>query len=115
MNDAAHLGSSLSRREWIKMTAGVLAAAPFISGRELQAAAIKPQTRVITHGPKHHWFGYYDKWEFDPTNRYVLGMEVDFEHRSPRPDDVIRIGMVDLQDGDRWIALDNASQNVVEV
>ncbi|MCA9026148.1 MAG: hypothetical protein KDA86_13145 [Planctomycetaceae bacterium] len=105
MNDAAHLGSSLSRREWIKTTAGVLAAAPFVSGRELQAAAIKPQTRVITHGPKHHWFGYYDKWEFDPTNRYVLGMEVDFEHRSPRPDDVIKIGMVDLQDGDKWTEL----------
>jgi hypothetical protein len=35
----------------------------------------------------------------------VLGMEVDFEHRSPKPDDVIRVGMVDLEDGDRWIEL----------
>jgi len=34
-----------------------------------------------------------------------LGMEVDFEHRSPRPDDVIKIGMVDLHEGDRWIEL----------
>jgi hypothetical protein len=32
-------------------------------------------------------------------------MEVDFEHRSPRPDDVIRVGMIDLQDNDRWIEL----------
>jgi len=32
-------------------------------------------------------------------------MEVDFEHRSPRPDDVIGIGMVDLKDNDRWIKL----------
>ena len=23
----------------------------------------------IYKGPKHHWFGYYDKREFDPTNR----------------------------------------------
>jgi len=61
--------------------------------------------RAITRGPKFHWFGYYDKWEFDPTNRYVLGMEVDFEHRSPRPDDVIRIGVVHLKDRDRWIEL----------
>ena len=59
----------------------------------------------ITRGPKYHWFGYYDKLQFDPTGRYVLGMAVDFEHRSPRPDDVIQIGMVDLADGNRWIAL----------
>lgn len=64
-----------------------------------------PPTRVITDGPKHHWFGYYDKLQFDPTNRYVLGMEVDFEHRSPTGDDVIKVGMVDLEDGDRWIEL----------
>jgi hypothetical protein len=32
-------------------------------------------------------------------------MEVDFEHRSPTADDVIRIGMVDLEDGDKWIEL----------
>ena len=61
--------------------------------------------RAITRGPKHHWFGYYDKLEFDPAGRFVLGMEVDFEHRSPTPADVVRIGMVDLQDGDRWIDL----------
>ena len=64
-----------------------------------------PPTRVITRGPKHHWFGYYDKLQFDPTNRYVLGTEVDFEHRSPRGDDVIKVGMVDLEENDRWIQL----------
>ncbi|MBX6312341.1 MAG: hypothetical protein IRY99_05390 [Isosphaeraceae bacterium] len=64
-----------------------------------------PPVRAITRGPKHHWFGYYDKLEFDPSGRYVLGMEVDFEHRSPRPDDLIKVGMIDLQDGDRWIEL----------
>lgn len=65
-----------------------------------------PPVRTITRGPKHHWFAYYDKLQFDPTCRYALGMEVDFEHRSPRTDDVIKIGMVDLQEGDRWIELD---------
>jgi len=64
-----------------------------------------PPCRTITRGPRHHWFAYYDKLEFDPTCRYVLGMEVDFEHRSPKPDDVIKVGMVDLQDGDKWIEL----------
>lgn len=64
-----------------------------------------PPVRQIMRGPRHHWFGYYDKLQFSPDNRYVLGMEVPFEHRSPTPDDTIRIGMVDLQDNDRWIEL----------
>jgi hypothetical protein len=29
-------------------------------------------------------------------------MEVDFEDRSPTPDDVIRLGVIDLEDGCRW-------------
>jgi hypothetical protein len=66
---------------------------------------LRPPTRVITRGPKHHWFGYYDKLQFDPTNRFVLGMQVSFEHRSPTADDVIKVGMIDLQEGDRWIEL----------
>ncbi|MBN1935138.1 MAG: hypothetical protein JW934_10760 [Anaerolineae bacterium] len=61
--------------------------------------------RPIAFGPKFHWFGYYDKLEIDPSGRYVLAMEVDFEHRSPTADDVIKVGMVDLGDGDRWIEL----------
>jgi len=64
-----------------------------------------PPVRAITRGPRFHWFGYYDKLQFDPTGRYVLGMEVDFEDRPPRPDDVIRIGMIDLGQKDRWIEL----------
>ncbi len=64
-----------------------------------------PTVRTITKGPQHHWFGYYDKLQFDPTNRYVLGNQVGFEHRSPTPEDTIRVGMVDLQDNDRWIDL----------
>ncbi|HBY59675.1 MAG TPA: hypothetical protein DEH78_07615, partial [Solibacterales bacterium] len=61
--------------------------------------------RAITKGPKHHWFGYYDKLQFDPSGRFVLANEVDFEHRSPRAADEIRVGMVDLGDGDRWTEL----------
>ena len=61
--------------------------------------------RTITRGPKHHWFAYYDKLQFDPSIRYCLGNAVEFEHRSPRPDDEIEVGMVDLKDGDRWIPL----------
>ena len=89
------MSSQFDRRSFLQ----VLAASGLRSEENL------PPVRAITRGPKFHWFGYYDKLEFDPTGRYVLGMEVDFEHRSPRPDDVIKVGMVDTQDGDRWIEL----------
>ena len=80
----------------------------FLSRRRfLSSFALKQPVpmRAITKGPKFHWFGYYDKLEFDPTGRYVLGNEVDFEGRSPKAEDTIRVGMVDLQDNDRWIDL----------
>jgi hypothetical protein len=60
--------------------------------------------RNITSG-KAHWFGYYDKEQFDPTDRYVLAAEVEFEDHSPTKDDVIILGMVDTEDGDKWIPL----------
>ena len=65
----------------------------------------RPPVRALTRQPGFHWFGYYDKFQFDLTDRYVLGMRVGFEHRTPRPDDEIEIGMVDLLNGDRWIRL----------
>lgn len=58
---------------------------------------------AITRGPKYHFFGYYDKNQFNKNNRYVLGLEVDFINRSPRPTDVASIGIIDLQNGYRWI------------
>lgn len=65
--------------------------------------------RAITKGPGYHWFGYYDKLQFDPTSRYVLAMGVDFEQRAPRPDDEIRIGMIDLDGGDAWRTIGTTS------
>ncbi|MGQ9574881.1 MAG: antibiotic biosynthesis monooxygenase family protein [Thermoguttaceae bacterium] len=99
--------AALSRRSFlatgIPACAAVLGRQP-ASGAEPGLPQSAP-VRTITQGPKHHWFGYYDKLQFDPSCRYVLGMEVDFEHRQPAPDDAIRIGMVDLARDDRWIEL----------
>ena len=64
-----------------------------------------PPGRTITRGPPFHWFGYYDKLQFDPTGRLALSGQVDFEHRSPAAADVMRVGVVDTQDGDRWTEL----------
>lgn len=91
----------VSRRELLQ-----LAGAAFTA----RADESLPPVRAITQGPKHHWFGYYDKLQFDPASRLVLGMEVAFEHRSPQPEDRVRIGFVDLQAGDRWVDLGVASR-----
>lgn len=96
-----------NRRDVLKaaIAAATATTAPrWVSAAEATASKFPPQ-RTLTRGPKHHWFAYYDKLQFDPSGRYCLGMEVDFEHRSPRPDDVIKIGMVDLGEDDRWIEL----------
>lgn len=101
---------STSRRDLLKCLAASLPAGSALA-RTLSAMAAGapeeklPPVRAITRGPKFHWRGYYDKLLFDPTNRYVLANEVDFEGRSPTPDDVIRVGMIDTRDGDRWIEL----------
>jgi len=98
----------VTRRHFLRTAAmSTIGAAGHGTLRRACAAEKTPTVpvRVITRGPKHHWFGYYDKLQFDPSDRYVLGMEVDFEHCSPLPDDVIKIGMVDLQEDDRWIEL----------
>jgi hypothetical protein len=76
-------------------------------GRRGAAAAADEAVpiRAITRGPEFHWRGYYDKLLFDPTDRFVLANEVEFEGRSPAADDAIRVGMIDTEDGDRWIEL----------
>lgn len=97
----------MNRREFIRNNAAFGIGAGLPSGwiGLLRQQSGFPPVRRLTNGPKHHWFGYYDKWQVDPTNRYVLGMEVDFEGRSPNPGDVLKVGMIDLHDKDRWIEL----------
>jgi hypothetical protein len=94
----------LTRRDFLTTSAAWATGLWAASG--LRAAEeTRPPMRAITKGPKFHWFAYYDKLQFDPTNRYALGMEVAFEHRSPTAEDAIKVGMIDLADGDRWIEL----------
>lgn len=93
-----------SRRRFIASVAGVSLCA-IARG---QGTSRFPPTRQITHGPGFHWFGYYDKLQFSPDNRFVLSNKVGFEHRSPTADDTIEVGMVDLHENDTWIPLGTA-------
>jgi hypothetical protein len=95
----------LARRQFMGTSAA--AGMALATGRPVPAAQADglPPVRPLTRGPRFHWFSYYDKLQFDPTGRYVLGMQVSFEHRLPEPSEPVRIGMVDTADNDRWIDL----------
>ena len=60
------------------------------------------ESKPVTKGPKYHWFAYYDKFQFNETGRYILGMEVDFEGFHPAGNDKIDVGIIDLKNGNRW-------------
>lgn len=93
----------MQRRSFL--SGSMAAAAGGLAATRSRADEALPPVRPVTRGPKFHWFGYYDKLQFDAGDRYLLGMQVDFEHRSPRAEDRVRVGMVDLKDGDRWTDL----------
>ena len=96
------MNQQISRRQVLK-SAMAATAIPVTGFAEVRDS--NPPVRTITRGPLFHWFGYYDKLEFDPTDRFVLSNQVAFEHRTPTEHDVIRVGMIDTAEGDKWIPL----------
>ena len=62
----------LSRRRLLSAVLPAVVAATavprFVQG-ESRDEKLSP-VRAITRGPKRHWFGYYDKLQFDPGGRY---------------------------------------------
>ncbi len=102
----------LSRRRFHAIATGSFAAGSIAAisgsawGDDASAASSAAETfvptRAITRGPRNHWFGYYDKREFDPSGRLVLSNEVAFEGRAPSGEDAITVGYVDTADNDRW-------------
>lgn len=64
-----------------------------------------PSVHAVTKGPKHHFFGYYDKFPWDATGRYLAALETTFIHRPPNPDDCATVGLVDLENDNKWIPL----------
>src|SRR5262245_750119 len=58
--------------------------------------------RAVTRLPGHYSFGYYDKCPWDLTGRYLLALRAEFCDRSPDADDVATLGLIDLDNGDRF-------------
>lgn len=55
--------------------------------------------RELTHGPRHHFFGYYgvDAWDLDI--RRHLALETDFDDHRPVREDRASVGLVDRETG----------------
>lgn len=96
----------LSRRKFLA-SAAVLGAAGMRS--RAKDAEYPVPARAVTKGPKHHFFGYYDKCPWDSTGRYLLCMETDFIDRQPKAEEELTVGMVDLKDSDKYVPLDKTT------
>ena len=77
---------STSRRDFFAGLVGLPLLGKAIAFPDSAPAQTEKKTdvpiRALTKGPYFHWFGYYDKWQLDPTDRYVLGNEVHFQGRA---------------------------------
>ncbi|NLZ63168.1 MAG: hypothetical protein GX902_05115 [Lentisphaerae bacterium] len=53
----------------------------------------------VTQGPKHHFFGYFDKYPWNLSGRYLLSLETDFAGRQPEVGEKAGILLIDLENG----------------
>ena len=63
-----------------------------------------PVKRISPPG-KHFFFGYFDKYPWDPSRRFLLAHHTHFMGRQPRPGEKAVIGMFDLAEENRFIPL----------
>jgi hypothetical protein len=57
------------------------------------------EVRRLTHGPKHHFFGYYGITPWNKSQTHLLSLESDFQDHMPGPNDAAAIGLVDAKTG----------------
>ena len=48
------------------------------------------RVRQVTHGPQHHFFGYYGIFPWDPSGRYLACLESDFADRLVESEETLR-------------------------
>ncbi len=102
---------NVSRRSFLQ-TAGAasmlmlqssLAGAALGSGATKPAPAAKPwrgaRVRVLTRGPRHHFFGYYGMSPWNRSGRKLVCLESTFQDRMPKPDESAGVGLIDVASG----------------
>ena len=73
--------------------------------RWIHFGQITDPVHQVTSGPRHHFFGYYEKSPWNASGQLLLAHEADFNDRPPRAADSVTVGMVNLDDNYRFIAL----------
>ena len=66
---------------------------------------ILPITKITKDDGNNYFFGYFDKYPWDSSSRYILCHKTDFMDRQPTKDDTAIIGMIDLQNDNEFITL----------
>src|SRR5687768_12113267 len=82
----------------IRIFAVLLAVAVVI--QNTAGAELAVSVTQITHGPKHHYFGYIGQSRTIPWNangRYVLALQVGFQDRLPGANDPADVCLLDTQ------------------
>ena len=69
--------------------------------KDCRAVDDLPSVRIrrATHGPKHHFFGYYGITPWNRSERYLVCLESEFQDRLPGPNEPAAIGLIDAQGG----------------
>ena len=57
--------------------------------KEIPVRAVTPDDQY------HYFFGYFDKFQFDPSDKLLLGNRIDFAARQPRFGEKNTIGIID--------------------
>ncbi|CAG0991857.1 hypothetical protein ANAEL_02344 [Anaerolineales bacterium] len=70
--------------------------------RWLRFGQITNTVRQVTFGHKHHFFGYYEKSPWNASGSLILAHEVEFNDRPPGAEDSVTIGVIHLDQGNRF-------------
>lgn len=62
-----------------------------------------PVERISPDDGMHYFFGYFDKYPFDVSQRFLLGHRIGFMGRQPEPDEKAQIVVFDLENGNEMI------------
>lgn len=83
-------------------------AGPIDLYRTTPGGAIHPtlEWRALTRGLGPHAFGYYDRDPFSPGNQYHLFFQFDQQARLPRPGELARVGVVDVDSGESRVVME---------
>jgi hypothetical protein len=82
-----------SVRHWVEFNASAKDPALY---RWLHFGSSRERACAVTHGPAHHFFGYYEKSPWNSSQTLLLAHEVDFNDHAPGPNDRVRLGVINL-------------------